>query len=88
MAARLKQGYRLRDSACDNTDARMGTEFHGVYSWTYQDEDSIKDKLDQGLNAILVNAGKCCANLGSSPSKASQRAKIPPRPPIGNPSAC
>jgi HYR domain len=47
------EGMALRDAGTECKD------FHGVYTWTYEKESSIKGLFNQGVNGVLVNSDVC-----------------------------
>jgi HYR domain len=49
----VADGMALRDAET-NCSA-----FHGVYTWTYEEEDKIQWYLNQGVNGIIVNTNAC-----------------------------
>jgi len=55
----IDDGMALRDAGdvCDS--------FHGVQTWTYEKESTIKEFLNKGVNGILVNAGECFGFAGT-----------------------
>lgn len=64
-------GITLRDGTCSPFD----TLFHGVYTWTYENEGTIKALLDSdrlgaffktGVNGVMVNASDCYGFAGAA----------------------
>ena len=53
----VDDGIALRDGEGDCGG------FHGVYTWTYEKESSIKGFLDKGVNGIFLNAAECFGRL-------------------------
>jgi hypothetical protein len=49
----VNQGIALRDSEISCS------AFHGVYTWTYEEQDRIKFYVNKGVNGIFVNSQKC-----------------------------
>jgi HYR domain-containing protein len=49
----VADGMALRDAET-NCSA-----FHGVYTWTYEEEDAIQSYLNKGVNGIIVNTNAC-----------------------------
>ncbi|WAS93105.1 HYR domain-containing protein [Nannocystis punicea] len=49
----VAEGMDIRDSENDCS------AFHGVYTWTYEKQSTIKSFLDQGVNGIFINADEC-----------------------------
>jgi hypothetical protein len=74
----------IRDSEADCS------AFHGVYTWTYEEEDRVKFYLDHGVNGIFVNAPTCngYANTGGpeviAPKDVVAYAKNLPEPEVRN----
>ncbi len=55
----VTDGFMLRDSSLRSCADR----FHGVYTWTYEKESSIKAWLNEGVNGIFINAAECFARI-------------------------
>jgi hypothetical protein len=51
-------GEVFRDSESDCS------AFHGVYTWTYEDDETIRYFLDGGVNGIFMNTDECHAVWG------------------------
>lgn len=55
----VTDGFSLRDTSLASCEDR----FHGVYTWTYEKESSIKAWLNEGVNGIFINAAECFGRI-------------------------
>ena len=66
---RLGRGYFLRDTRCDDPlENATASPFHGVYTWTYEKESTIRHFLNQGVNGIMINTSECWLRAGWEPA--------------------
>lgn len=55
----VNDGIALRDGETDCS------AYHGVYSWTYEDDETIRDFFNWGVNGLLMNADECHFIVGN-----------------------